>query len=113
MSCFFSCEKPKSHKVPKILEQPKDLTVNIGDALASNSLSVVATNGNGDVLTYQWFISINDFDSTIIIHGATKDKYIPNKSIANTTEYYVTVSDSYYVVSSETALVIVVDTLSQ
>ncbi|MEK4426705.1 S-layer homology domain-containing protein [Solibacillus sp. FSL K6-1523] len=74
---------------PSIDTQPEDQTVNVGE---SAELNVVAT-GDG-VLSYQWYSNeTNSTSNGTLISGATTATYSAPTTIADTTYYYVEVTN--------------------
>lgn len=99
---------------PKIIQHPADLWVVKGDTNSSNCLSVIATHPEDEIITYQWYMaSENDETPGIEIPGATLDVFVPDKSIVDTTFYFVVVNSSGFAVGSNVASVIVVDSVEK
>ena len=72
-------------QTPTITSQPKNETVNVGDAV---NLSVTASVTDGGVLSYQWY------KESAAISGATASTYSPPTTTAGTTNYYVVITNT-------------------
>lgn len=101
-----SCEKEKEeNNTPEIISQPSDLNVFIGDSDDNNQLVVIASDEDGDDLSYQWQKYVDNVWSNI--DGANNSNYIPDKSNVGTVDYKVTISDGVSSVTSDIATVTV------
>ncbi len=112
--CFVSCDDDSDDfSSVEILTSPTDLLVQVGDTNDENCLWVDAVDSEGKELAYEWRKLRSKNDSMgIMISGATSSIYIPNKSKADTSWYYVTVMNASIHSSCEAVEVIVVDSLA-
>jgi len=81
------------------------LKVFVGDTDDNNQLVVIASDKDGDALSYQWQKYVDDV--WINIDGANSSNYIPDKSKLGTIDYKVIVSDVESSVTSDIATVTV------
>ncbi len=101
-----SCEKDiGENNKPEITTQPSDLNVVVGDSDDNNQLFVIASDKDGDDLSYQWQKCLDDVWSNI--YGANNSNYIPDKSKVGTIDYKVIISDEVSSVTSNIATVTV------
>ena len=108
----FSCKNDVDNNLgPIITKYPTDLTVFLGDKIDTNCFSIEAKDPNGDHLTYQWYKFLGDDleNQGSAIPGQTKPFFIPNKSVADTFLYFVTVSDGQIEPATDVVKLIVID----
>ncbi|MDR0302622.1 MAG: YDG domain-containing protein [Treponema sp.] len=78
--------------IPVIITHPRSATYFLGTP--AEDLTVTATTGNGEILSYQWYT--NDKDDNmggILIPGATEENYTPCTDYEGITYYYVVVTN--------------------
>lgn len=109
---LFSCGSSEMNMGPYFTTEPNDITVFVGDTNSNNCLTTTASDYEGNQIYYQWYILISSVtNESKIIEGATSPVYIPDKSKAGLTKYFVVICDNKGGVesASRAAMVTVLD----